>query len=185
MRQFNKFRGTKGFITVYNRVLRFRDMIQEAAQQRARILTFWQNHGLQTTKEAFNVSRATLFRWQKKLRETKGKLEGLNKTPTIPRNKRKRIVDVKVSDFIISQRNIHPRLGKEKLTILLKEDNIANLSFSTVGRIINDLKKQGRLPKYTKLSFSAKTGRLIERKAVKRKKLRRKDYKPANTGDLL
>jgi transposase InsO family protein len=161
-------------------------MITETAIKRARILTFWQNHGLEATKEAFNVSRATLFRWQKKLKKSQGKLEGLNKESTIPRNKRKRVVDQIVSDFIINQRKIHPRLSKEKISVLLKDGNIANLSASTVGRIMNDLKKSGELPKYSKFSLSARTGRLIERKPLKRrKKLRRKDYKPKSAGDLL
>lgn len=166
-------------------MIRFRDMIKEEAIKRAKILTFWQKHGLEAAKEAFDVSRATLFRWQRKLKETKGKLEGLNKKPTVPKNKRKRIVDPKVSGFIVSQRKIHPRLGKEKLTVLLKEENIVDLSPSTVGRIISDLKNQGRLPQMAKLSFYAKTGNLLERRVEKRKKLRRKGYKPEKTGDLL
>lgn len=161
-------------------------MITETAIKRAKILTFWQNHGLEAAKEAFSVSRATLFRWQKKLAENQGKLEGLNKISTIPKNRRKRMVEPEVKEFIINQRKTHPGLSKDKLAVLLKDENIAILSASTVGRIISDLKKSGELPKRTRLSLSARTGRLIERKPLKRrKKLRRKDYKPENTGDLL
>jgi len=160
-------------------------MITETAIKRARILTFWQNHGLEATKEAFNVSRATLFRWQKKLKEGNGNLEFINKESTVPKNKRKRIIDLRVSDFIINQRKIHPRLGKEKLATLLKEENIASLSPSTVGRIINDLKEEERLPQNIKLSFYTRRGNLIERRVVEQKKLGRKGYKPENGGDLL
>lgn len=61
----------------------------------------------------------------------------------------------------------------------MKQDGIANLSASTVGRMLNDLKKRG---KHTKLSLSGKTGRLIERKTPKSKvKLRFKGHK----GDLV
>ncbi|OGI59905.1 hypothetical protein A2814_02430 [Candidatus Nomurabacteria bacterium RIFCSPHIGHO2_01_FULL_38_19] len=40
MRQFNKFKDTKGFITTWQRVLRFRYMITEQAKERCRILAF-------------------------------------------------------------------------------------------------------------------------------------------------
>ena len=88
MRQFNKFRDTKGFIQTWAWAVRFRDMIQEAAKERARILTFWEKHGDEATREAFQVSRATLFRWQKALWEGGGKLEALNKRSTVPARKR-------------------------------------------------------------------------------------------------
>ena len=47
------------------------------------------------------------------------------------------------------------------------------LSVSTVGRMIGDLKERGKLPKQTKLSFYAKSGRLVERTAKRTKKIRR------------
>lgn len=75
---FNKFRGTKGFLSMWERVIRFRYMITEESKQRTRILAFWERYGLEATKEAFNVSRPTLFRWQKTIQEGKGKLESLN-----------------------------------------------------------------------------------------------------------
>ena len=54
-----------------------------------------------------------------------------------------------------------------------------------MGRIISDLKKQGRILSGKRLSFYGKTGNLIEKKQIKRKKLRRKDYNPEKVGDLL
>ncbi len=64
MRQFNKFKGTKGFITIWQRVLRFRYMITEQAKERCRVLAFWEKYGDLATKEAFKVSRPTLYRWR-------------------------------------------------------------------------------------------------------------------------
>src|SRR3989338_7524831 len=75
MKQFNKFRGTRGFIMIWERMLRFRYMITEQAKERCRILAFWDKHGDEATKEAFNISRPSLYRWQKSLREGCGKLE--------------------------------------------------------------------------------------------------------------
>lgn len=77
-------------MSLYERVLRFRYMITEQAKRRAKILAFWERYGTETTKEAFGTSRRTLFRWQKELEKSLGKLEGLNPIPTVPKNKRKR-----------------------------------------------------------------------------------------------
>jgi len=177
MRQFNKFRGTKGFIVLWERMLRFRYMITEQAKERCRILAFWEKHGDAAAKEAFKVSRATLFRWQKALKENNGKLEGLNTQSRCPKSKRKRIVPQEVKDFIIKERKYDPKISKDKLAVLMKQDNIASLSASTVGRMLNDMKKRGILPQETKLSLNGKTGRLTEKKTKKiKKKLRSKGY---------
>ena len=177
MAYFNKFRGTKGFISTWERVIRFRYMISEEAKRRVRILAFWEKYGDTATKEAFGTSRATLFRWQKALEGSLGKLESLNKKSTAPKNKRKRNIPKEVESFIINERRYDPDLSKDKLAVLLEEDGLAKLSASTVGRMLGDLKKQGKLPSYTKLSFQAKTGRLTE-PGIKqhRAKLRSKNH---------
>ena len=53
-------------------------MITEQAKNRCKILVFWKKHGTSATEEAFNTKRRTLFLWQSKLKEGKGKLESLN-----------------------------------------------------------------------------------------------------------
>lgn len=176
MRIFNKFRGTKGFITIWERVIRFRYMITEEAKERCRILAFWEKYGDIATKEAFGTSRSTLFRWQGALNEGNGKLEALNKKSTAPKNKRKRDIPKDVEDLIMRERQFDPRISKDKLSVLIKEDKIGNQSASTVGRILTDLKKQGKLPEYTKLSYFAKSDTFREKNSIKRKKLRSKGH---------
>ena len=173
MRQFNKFRGTKGFITVWERVIRFKYMITEEAKERCRILAFWEKHGTDATMEAFKVSKRTLFRWQENLEKTFGKLEGLNRGNTAPKKRNKRIVPIPLSDRIIELRTLHPRIGKEKIHALLKAKGYEG-SISTVGRILTDLKLRGSLPNPRRVSLSGKTGNLIT-PGIKpyRKKLRR------------
>ena len=185
MRIFNKFKGTKGFITIWERVLRFRYMITEQAKERCRILAFWEKHGNEATQEAFKVSRRTLFRWQKKLEDSLGKLEGLNKGKTIPKNTRKRIIDERAITFIIEQRKLHYRLGKKKLATMLKDEYGISYSESKLGRILSDLKKRNLLPAYLKISLNGRTGNLYERTPKKRKKMRIKDYRPDKAGDLV
>ena len=169
MRIFNKFRGTKGFISIWQQMLRFRYMITEKAKERCRILAFWEKHGNEATQEAFNISRRTLFRWQATLNRANGKLDGLNPLSTAPHSRRKRIVSETLIKSVIDARTLHPRLGKDKIHAILAHDGYLG-SVSTIGRILADLKKTGKLPDHTKLSFSGKTGRIIERKPIKRKK---------------
>lgn len=181
MRIFNKFKGTKGFVSMWERVIRFRYMITEEAKKRTKILAFWEQYGLDATREAFGVSRPTLFRWQKALKANLGKLEALNKKSTAPRNRRRRTIPDKVRDFIVSERKFDPQLSKDKLAVLLKEDGVADLSASTVGRMLNDLKRQGVLPKQSQLSYYAKTDIFREKTKTKREKLRSKGH----TGGLV
>jgi transposase InsO family protein len=150
-------------------------MITEEAKHRVRILAFWEKHGLDATKEAFGVGRATLFRWQKELRNTKGKLEGLNNKSTAPKKKRKREVPEGVEDYIIRERTPHPRLSKEKLAILMREDLGITLSFSKVGRIMRGMKKRDPLP----LLKPQKKVSMV------RRKVRRNGFAPQKPGDLL
>src|SRR3989344_901036 len=176
MRQFNKFKDTKGFVMVWERVLRFRYMITEQAKERCRILAFWEKHGDIAAKEAFKISRATLFRWQQALEQGHGKLEALNKRSTAPKRRRERIIPEAIKDFIINERKYDPHLSKDKLSILMKQDKVANLSASTVGRMLLDLKKKGKLPSYTKLSYYAKSDSFREKTLIKRTKLRSKNH---------
>lgn len=176
MQIHSKLTNTKGFVSAYDSALRFRDMITQEAEERVRILTFWQKHGDEAAKEAFNVSRPTLFRWQAELRIGGGKLDALNPKSTAPKNKRMRVIPQEVKDLIIAERKME-KIGKEKLSKLLEEDKIANLSPSTVGRMLCDMKKNGLLPDPKRFSLNGKTGRMIERKPRKpKKKLRSKGH---------
>lgn len=179
----------KGFAKLYEDAVRFSYMITEKAKYKAKILVFWEKHGLGATIDAFPVKRPTLFLWKKQFKQGGDKPESLNEKSKCPKNKRKRITDARIEEFIIKQRIEHPRLGKDKIKPLLdqycEEQTIKAISIPTIGRIIFDLKKQGRILSGRRLSLYGKTGNLIERKQIKRKKLRRKDYNPEKAGDLL
>jgi len=158
---------------MWERVIRFRYMITEEAKERCRILAFWERHGTEAATDAFKISKRTLFRWQKKLKGNFGKLDGLNRSSTAPKSRRKRLVSDSISRRIISLRTDHPRMGKEKIHAILKKEGYMG-SVSTIGRILNDLKKRNLLPSSIKVSVSGKTGRLIEHETKPyRKKLRR------------
>jgi transposase InsO family protein len=147
-------------------------MIQEEAQKRARILTFWKKYGLSATVEAFTVSERTLFRWQAALQSAQGKLEALNNTSRSPHNKRVRRIASDLQDSIVDLRTRYPRIGKAKLPILLKKRGFT-VTESTVGRILTDLKRKNLLPTYKKVSLMARTGRIHTHTPIYRKKIRK------------
>ena len=185
-----KYTGIKGFINIYEYALRYSYIITDKAKFKAKILSFWAKHGLEATIDAFPVKRSALFLWKKKLKDSQGKLEVLNDKSKAPHKKRQRITDKRIEQFIIAQRTEHHGLGKEKLKPFLNDyclkENIVFVSESTIGRVINDLKERRLIVSGAKLYLSGKTSKLITRKPIKkRKKIRRKNYQPTKTGDLL
>ena len=170
MRIFNKFRGTRGWLWLYEREIRLASMHnKQEAERRLRILIFWERHGIRAAAEAFSVSARTLYRWRSMLSAGGGKLESLDKGSTAPSLRRRRIVAPEITTRIIELRALHPRLGKEKLHAILAAEGYAG-SVSTVGRILSDLTRSHLLTHPARLSFSARTGKLIERKPLRRKK---------------
>jgi len=49
----------------------------EAAQQRLKIIRFYEKHGEEATIEAFGVNRKLISKWRKRLKENNGRLEAL------------------------------------------------------------------------------------------------------------
>ena len=191
MRQSSFIAGTKGFLKAAEKWVRFQYMITKEACHRAKILTFWQKHGLAAAKEAFNVSRPTLYRWRQALIEGRGNLESLNPGNRAPKNKRKSKLKTQsgIETEIIRLRTEHPRLGKEKLQPLLDEYCTAHsllfLSVSTVGQVLKSLKERKLLPAYGKVKLT-KTGKLLQNPRKKHKKQRLpKEFKAVAVGELI
>lgn len=173
MRIFNKFKGTKGFISIWERVLRFQSMRnQKEVERRVKILVFWEEYGDKAVKDAFGTSKRTLFRWKAVLNNTERKLSALDPKSTAPKKRRHRIYPHGLTERIIALRKEHHRIGKKKVTPLLKDEGF-NISESYIGRVLGDLKKKGLIPNPCKLSYYAKTGSFIERKSLYHKKQRR------------
>ena len=183
MRQFNKLKGTKGFVTAWQRMVRFRYMITEEAKRRCRILAFWEKYGTSATLEAFDVSERTLFLWQKRLKEGRGKLESLNPEKRIPKNKRKRTWDERILEELRGLRKEHKNLGKEKLHPLLLDFcdayGLPCPSVSTVGRLLKDLGGLRDFPQRITVMGKVKK---MNRNKVQRKP---KDFKALYPGHCL
>ncbi len=171
MRQFNRFRGTRGFVWLWERGLRLRGMRnQKEAERRVKILGFWAEHGEEAVHDAFGVSRRTLYRWKAALEETNGQLQALDPKSTAPKRRRQRAYPQALCDRIIALRVAHPHLGKKKLAVLLRDFTVSE---SYCGRVLAHLKEKGLLPQNKHLSVSGTTGRLIEKTYTQRKKVRR------------
>ena len=184
-----------GFVTGYARKAMYIQDIthhkhRAIIEHRIKVLNFFERYGPEATKEAFSVSRSTIYLWKKKLKDNQGRLSVLAPGSRAPRVKRCRITSDLITNFIVNERTTHYRLGKDKLAELLipvcTEANISCPSVSTVGRIIKDLKDQGRLPKYQRVTVNGRTGRVYETKRKPQlKKERRGSYKPYRAGDLV
>ena len=160
-------------------------MVKDEAKKRAKILLFWKRYGLKATKDAFGVSRATLFEWKKRLKEGKGRLSSLNTLDKAPRKRRIRLWPIEIIRMIKIIRAEHPNLGKEKIHPELKEfchkQGIPCPSIATIGRLIADDPSKMR-----KFAFRPScAGRRIQRNNRQIKARKPKGYVPKKAGECL
>jgi len=108
----------------------------------------------------------------------------LNNHSRAPIRRRKSLVRKEIIEFIKRIREERGRIGKEKIKVFLDEycerEGYRKISTSTIGRII---KKEE--PARKRISFYARSGKIVEREIRRKKRLRRKGYKPVKPGDLL
>lgn len=165
-------------------------MITPKAKKKAEIVSFFKRFGLEATISAFKASKSSIYLWHRVLNENKGNIESLNEGSRAPHRYRQSAINQKIIDFIEVFRVGHPRAGKTiikpELDEFCEKESLNIVSLSTVGRIINDLKKKGKIPKQIKISLYGKTGNIIIRdKKPRKKKIRRNGYQPELPGDLL
>lgn len=159
----------------------------EVAQQRMKIIKFYEQYGEKATKEAFGADRKVINRWQRRLKENGGALSSLVPHSTRPHRVRRSTVSQEIINFIKGMREKYPRIGKEKLKPLLdkycKERLLKTVSESTIGNIIKRHK-----------FFYQKTGRIYhnpnskwaQNRVKKAKRLRIKHpLKPEDFGHIV
>jgi len=176
-----KYHHCPGFARLYDYANKYNHMVTTEAQQRIKILDFWRNYGLKATRDAYSVSRSTLYLWQKILRE-KG-IEGLSPGSQARKNNNCRLVDsLLVNEIRRLRLEVCPNMGKAKIKIFLDQFSEANgltkLSESTIGRIIKDKKiyhHRQKITHYGKIKL-----------VVRHKKLRKpKDLITTRPGELV
>jgi hypothetical protein len=112
----------------------------DVAQQRMKIIKFYEEYGEKATKEAFGADRKVISRWRKRLKESAGELSSLVSLSTRPHKVRRSTISQEIINFIREMREKYPRIGKEKLKPLLDkycaENGLKSVSESTVSNII-------------------------------------------------
>jgi transposase InsO family protein len=118
-------------------------MITETALKRVKILNFYKKYGLQATIDVFSVSRRTIYRWQKLLKESQGRLEALNPQSRKPHRLRQSKIHPEIIEKIRELRQNYPHLGPKKIKILLDQycqekgkSYLQTISHATISRLI-------------------------------------------------
>ena len=180
-----KYTGVRGFVNAYEDGLRYR-MLTEKAKFKAKVLVFWEKHGLEATMDAFPVKRSALFLWKQTFKNNGGKLMSLNDKKRIPKTTRKREWPFEIRHKIkqIRYDPIHPNLGPDKIYPLLKtfcdEQNLKCPEIRTITRIIADDPEKMRI-------FPQKISHFGRIKKVNRRKVlhKPKGIKPEYPGHLV
>ncbi len=162
--------GLKGFVRLADYAIRWTRMVTDKAKRKARILAFWQKHGLKATIEAFGVKRRTLYCWKSQQKKGGGSLEALNEKSKRPKSVRRREWPEAVKREIRRLRTEHPHLGKEKIHLPLRsfceKAGLPCPKPKTIGRLIADAPDKMR----TFLVKVRHNGQIVARKRQKRER---------------
>lgn len=170
-------------IAGYYRYMNFKKYIKtisrnQIVQEKLKVIQFFDEHGTVVTKQAFEVSRSTVYEWKKRYRDAKYDLESLLPRSRAPKSIRKMFVDPKILEFIKSQRSAH-NIGKSKLKVLLDEfcdrECLDTISESKIGKILN------------RYNINAPKSNEYKRRIKYKKKRNRisSRYKPKYPGELV
>lgn len=123
---------------------------------RLKTINLFDKYGLNPTKEAFDVSRSSIYSWKNKLKSSNGRLFSLINRLRRPHNTRRMYIDVKIYNFIENLRKKYPRLSKDKIKPLLDEycieNDVTSVSVSKIGKIINGIIHFFTYPKSPKMN---------------------------------
>jgi len=93
----------------------------EVAQERLKILEFYQEYGEKATLKAFGVNRKTIWVWRKRFNLGRNQLSSLIPSSTKPKTNRRMEVDLRIIEYIKTLRETHYRLGKRKIKPLVDD----------------------------------------------------------------
>jgi len=85
----------------------------EIAQERLKIIKFYEQYGERATKEAFGADRKVISRWRQRLADQGGSLTALIPNSTRPRQTRVPITNSRIIDWIKKEREAHPKEVKD------------------------------------------------------------------------
>jgi putative transposase len=149
-------------------------------RRRLATMLWHEGHGkrVSLTARHFGLSRSTVYVWLRRYLE--GSVRGLEDRSRRPRQVRQPTWSKELEQAVLQLREEHPRWGKDKLVVLLRDQGRA-VSVSMVGRILTRLKREGRLLP-ADLRDPWMGGRSQIRPYATRKP---RDYLPQAPGDLV
>jgi putative transposase len=127
----------------------------------------------------FGISRQTFYRWQR--RYDRYDLTSLEERSHCPRRRRQPTWSFPLEGKVLTLRLQFPRWGKDKLAVLLRRQRVP-VSTSMVGRILTQLKRQGRLVEPPRPGVPGSRRALRTRSYAVRKP---KQYAVLEPGDLV
>lgn len=112
----------------------------DTAKFRLGVIEFHKKYGTDATRDAFGVSKPTIYRWRKKYLKSRKDNVSLIPKSRKPMKIREMQTDRRIVEYIKQLRKEHPRLGKDKIYPLLVEYcediGIDSIKPSTIGKII-------------------------------------------------
>jgi len=169
-----------GLIHQFQHLSRYQDVQLTAKEQdRLRALALWQETGqVDLACQAFGLSRASLYRWRKRL-DPKD-LTSIRDQSRRPHRLRKPTWSLDLVQAVKRLRETYPRWGKDKLVVLIQQQGFS-ASTSMVGRILGYLKQHGRLIEAPRRARSLRKRRPARPYATRKPP----DYVPRHPGDLV
>ncbi len=169
-----------GLIPGIRKLARNTAAISRDAQKRLKWFDYYASHdrNARLTCRYFGISPQTFYRWQR--RYDPHHLESLEDRSHRPKRLRSHTWTPDVEQAVLALREHYPRWGKEKLTVLLKENGI-ELSVSMVGRILTHLKKLGILIEPIPNYISARKRQRTRPYAIRKPK----EYEAREPGDIV
>jgi transposase InsO family protein len=141
---------------------------------------------MESTIHAFDTKERTLWDWKARLEKGGGKPEALNPKSKAPKEKRKRLWDVRILEELrrLRSKDVHPNLGAEKLYPLLLDFCDANGILecpkpTTIERLIVDMGGLRTFPE--KITGTGKVKRVNRQKVLRKPK----DLIPQYPGHVL
>lgn len=146
---------------------------EEVAQKRMEMIAFYDQFGEAATKQAFGADRKVISRWKKRLRVSGGKIASLAPTSTRPHTVRRATTDPRILSWIKKEREVHPRIGKEKLKpdldLFCQSLGIPTVSTSTIG---NSIKRNKFFFQKAGKAYHIPGGKWARKEAKQKKRLR-------------
>ncbi len=162
-----------GMAQTFKSILAFRNSSE--AQFRKGVIDHFDQFGLSSSKQAFGVSRASIYRWKRQLSQAQGRLETLISQSRRPKRVRQMTTDLRICQFIRQLRQLHPRIGKDKIKPLLDQYCLAlkikPISASTIGKVI--AKNQFYYQKQSSRIYHNPSSKFAQRKLNYKTKVKR------------